>query len=117
MADSAGYCRANSAFGAGRAAFLSGGMGDPRRSGSHRRCSLAKANPIYLVKESVNIAVQFNGKLRTTVTMAPDLTAAEVESQVRRDSKVAALLAGTNLKKTIVIPNRIVNFGPLNSRF
>ena len=72
--------------------------------------SWPRPNPSYLLRDSVNIAVQFNGKLRTTVTMAPDLSAAEVESQVRGDAKVAAQLAGLVLKKTIIIPNRVVNF-------
>ncbi|MDI9408869.1 MAG: leucine--tRNA ligase [Candidatus Pacebacteria bacterium] len=67
-------------------------------------------NPEFLIEDSVNIAVQFNGKLRATVTVPADLDAEQLESLVKSDAKVAGYLDGLVVKKRIIVPNRIVNF-------
>jgi len=66
-------------------------------------------NPEYLVKDSINYPVQFNGKTRFQLEMPASASAAEVESAVMAHEKTAHFLEGRSPKKVIVVPGRIVN--------
>jgi leucyl-tRNA synthetase len=66
-------------------------------------------NPDYLVKDSVNYPVQFNGKTRFQLELPASASAAEVESAVMAHEKTAHFLEGRSPKKVIVVPGRIVN--------
>ena len=68
-----------------------------------------KADPALLVENTVTIAVQVNGKLRATITLARDLPAKEVEAAALSDEGVKRALDNKAPKKVIVVPNRIVN--------
>jgi leucyl-tRNA synthetase len=65
--------------------------------------------PEYLVKDSVNYPVQFNGKTRFQLELPASATAAEVEAEVMAHEKTAHFLEGRQPKKVIVVPGRIVN--------
>lgn len=54
--------------------------------------------------------VQINGKLRHKVFAAPGLSAAALLSAVKNDPGVSVLLEGKQIKKEVVVPNRLVNF-------
>jgi len=58
----------------------------------------------------IEVPVQINGKLRGRVCVAADSSAAELEAAARDEPKIAALLAGKQVRKTIVVPGRMVNF-------
>ncbi len=60
----------------------------------------------------VELAVQINGKFRGTVRMAADLSNEEAAANVQADEKIAKFLekAGGKIVKTIVVPNKLVNF-------
>lgn len=73
------------------------------------RQSWPKADPALLVDDTVSVAIQVNGKLRATVTMARDLAPAEAEALAVAHEAVVRTLAGRAPKKVIVVPNRIVN--------
>ena len=66
-------------------------------------------NPEYLVKDSINYPVQFNGKTRFQLEMPATASAAEVEAAVMAHEKTAHFLEGRSPKKVIVVPGRIVN--------
>ncbi len=66
-------------------------------------------NPEYLVKDSINYPVQFNGKTRFQLEMPASATATEVEAAVMAHEKTAHFLEGRSPKKVIVDPGRIVN--------
>ena len=66
-------------------------------------------NPEYLVKDSINYPVQFNGKTRFQLEMPASASAAEVEAAVMANEKTAHFLEGRSPKKVIVVPGRIVN--------
>ena len=68
-----------------------------------------KADPAYLINDTVTIAVQVNGKLRATITLARDLPVPEVEAAALADEGVKRALDNKAPKKVIVVPNRIVN--------
>jgi leucyl-tRNA synthetase len=68
-----------------------------------------KADPALLVDETVTIAVQVNGKLRATMEMAANLPEDAAKEAALAHPAVASALEGKTVKKTIVVPNRIVN--------
>ena len=76
-------------------------------------CSLT-AWPTYdeakTVSATVEIAVQLCGKLRAVVMMPAGATREEMAALAKADERVAAALAGKEIKKEIVVPGKIVNF-------
>jgi len=65
-------------------------------------------DPALLVEDSVNYAIQVNGKLRGEVSVAADADKDSVAAAAQE--KVASHLDGLAIKKTIVVPGKIVNF-------
>jgi leucyl-tRNA synthetase len=70
---------------------------------------LPVADQALLLDETVEYPVQVNGKVRGHVTVAADADQAAVESAALADDKIRAALAGTEPKKVIVVPGRMVN--------
>jgi len=69
-----------------------------------------EADESLLVGETVEIVVQVNGKLRDRV-QAPAGSSAEEQEQLARESpRVAAHLDGGAVVKTVVVPDKLVNF-------
>ncbi|SDA33251.1 leucine--tRNA ligase [Sphingomonas sp. NFR15] len=66
-------------------------------------------DPALLVEDEVTIAVQVNGKLRDTLTVAKGADKAALEAMARGSDKVIAFLDGKEPKKVIVVPDRLVN--------
>lgn len=60
-------------------------------------------------EDTVTLAVQICGKLRGTIDMPKDAPKEEVEAAALAIEKVAASVAGQDIKKIIIVPNRIVN--------
>jgi leucyl-tRNA synthetase len=68
-----------------------------------------EADQAILKADTVQIAVQVNGKLRDVVTVAA-ASDRETLERLARESKAAAYLDNGNVVKTIVVPDRLVNF-------
>jgi leucyl-tRNA synthetase len=68
-----------------------------------------KHDPALLIENQVTIAVQVNGKLRDTITVARGLNRAEAEALALSSDKVQRQLAGVAPRKVIVVPDRLVN--------
>jgi leucyl-tRNA synthetase len=68
-----------------------------------------KADPALLVDDNVTIAVQVNGKLRTTLELPRDMDAKAIEDVVLLEPAVIKALEGRSVRKVVVVPNRIVN--------
>ena len=64
----------------------------------------------YLVADSVEIAVQVNGKLRGTVAVAPDASKDAMLAAARAEPNVGKYLAEGSIRKEIAVPGRLVNF-------
>ena len=62
-----------------------------------------------ITEDKVTLAVQVNGKRRGEITVAKDLASDAVEAAARALPEVEAFIAGKDVKKTIVVPGRIVN--------
>ena len=61
-------------------------------------------------EDTIEVPVQVNGKLRGRVSVPADADKAALEAAARGDAKVAEMLAGKTVLKTIVVPGRMVNF-------
>ncbi len=67
------------------------------------------ADPKALIKDSVNIAVQVNGKLRTTLVIPADSEETAVKQSVLADEKVSRYLKDRTVVKEIFVKNKIYN--------
>jgi leucyl-tRNA synthetase len=63
----------------------------------------------HLVESTVEYAVQVNGKLRDTFTIAADAANADVEAAALGRDKVKAAIDGKSIVKKIVVPKKLVN--------
>jgi len=66
-------------------------------------------DPILLQEDEVTIAIQVRGKLRDTLTVAKGLPQAEIEALALASQKVQYAIDGADIKKIIVVPDRLVN--------
>jgi leucyl-tRNA synthetase len=66
-------------------------------------------DPALLVDDEVTIAVQVKGKLRDTLTVAKGTAKDELEALALASEKVQRALGGAEIRKVIVVPDRLVN--------
>ncbi len=63
----------------------------------------------YLVESEKEYPVSFNGKMRFTIKLPLDLTAAQIEEIVMADERTQAQLQGRTPNKVIIVPGKIIN--------
>jgi leucyl-tRNA synthetase len=68
-----------------------------------------QADSSALVRDTVTLAVQVNGKLRGTIEVAPDFPRDAIEAAALAEPHVARFIDGLELRKVIVVPGKIVN--------
>jgi leucyl-tRNA synthetase len=68
-----------------------------------------QAEPAALVRDTLTLAVQVNGKLRGTIEVSASAPKEEAEALARAHPNVAAFLEGQTVRKVIVVPGKIVN--------
>jgi leucyl-tRNA synthetase len=66
-------------------------------------------DPALLVEDSVTLAVQINGKLRSTIELPVGSARSTIEQMVLSLEPVARMLGGKPPRKLIIVPDRIVN--------
>ena len=57
----------------------------------------------------MEIPVQINGKLRDRIVVSANATQAEIEAAALASDKVKQFLEGKPIKKTIIVPKKLVN--------
>ena len=62
-----------------------------------------------LIDDTVELPVQINGKVKARINVATDASKDDTEKAALADERVAELVAGKNVVKTIVVPGRMVN--------
>jgi len=62
-----------------------------------------------LVEDKVTVVIQVNGKLRDKVDVAVNIDKAELEKIALASEKVKSFIEGKEIRKVIVVPNKIVN--------
>ena len=68
-----------------------------------------EVDPALLVEDEVTIAVQVKGKLRDTLTVAKGMAGPELEALALASEKVQRAIDGAEVRKIIVVPDRLVN--------
>ncbi|HJV64353.1 MAG TPA: leucine--tRNA ligase [Geomonas sp.] len=61
------------------------------------------------VDEEITVVVQVNGKLRSKLTVAPDIAEEAAKAAALADEKVQPFLEGKSVKKVVYVPGRLVN--------
>ena len=84
-------------------------LGAPFGGGLIADAAWPAVDPTFLEKDEVTIAIQVRGKLRDTLTVAKGLPQAEIEVLALASQKVQNAIDGADIKKTIVVPDRLVN--------
>jgi leucyl-tRNA synthetase len=67
------------------------------------------ADPELAQREELEIPVQVNGKLRSRVIAAPDVSEDDLRAAALSDDRVRSLIDGHEVVKVIVVPRRLVN--------
>ncbi|MGA8107900.1 MAG: leucine--tRNA ligase [Acidobacteriaceae bacterium] len=60
-------------------------------------------------EDQIEIPVQVNGKLRSVITVAADAAEETVRDTALGDEKIAALIAGKEVARLILVPRKLVN--------
>jgi leucyl-tRNA synthetase len=68
-----------------------------------------EADPAQIVDDTVTIAIQVNGKLRSTLDLPRDVDSRQAEAAALAVPAVEKALAGRPVRKVVVVPNRIIN--------
>jgi len=68
-----------------------------------------EADPAALVRESVTLAIQVNGKLRGTLEVSANAGKETVEALALAEPNVQKFIEGLSVRKVIVVPGKIVN--------
>ena len=69
-----------------------------------------QADERFLKNDTIEVAVQVNGKMRGRISIPADATEEQALIIARDDENVARHLSGKELKRSIYVPGRIVNF-------
>ena len=68
-----------------------------------------EADPALIIEDSVTLAVQVNGKLRSTIALPRDAANETAEKTALAEPAVQRAMAGKPPRKVIVVKNRVVN--------
>jgi leucyl-tRNA synthetase len=63
----------------------------------------------YLVENTFEYPVSFNGKMRFKIDLPVDMPQTEIEQEVLKHEKAQKWLEGKSVRKFIVVPKRIIN--------
>ncbi|HAR49201.1 MAG TPA: leucine--tRNA ligase, partial [Smithella sp.] len=66
-------------------------------------------DPAIASEEEMTIVVQINGKLRSRMTVAVDEDPEKIKANALADEKIKAMTEGTQIKKVIYVPKKLVN--------
>lgn len=72
--------------------------------------SWPKYDEKYLAQDKVTIVIQVNGKLRGEIEVVTDSDEATAVKAAKQNEKVASYLKDQPIKKTIFVPNKLINF-------
>jgi leucyl-tRNA synthetase len=66
-------------------------------------------DPAALVEETVEVAVQINGKVRDRIQVPPSITSDEIQAQALARDKVRDGVAGKQVVKAIYVPGKLLS--------
>jgi len=68
-----------------------------------------EVNESYLIEDSKNYPVSFNGKMRFVISLSLSLPQEDIKKEVLNDVRTVEYLKGKTPKKWIIIPKKIIN--------
>ena len=77
--------------------------------GSVTVCSYPVHKEEFLIENSKNYPVSFNGKVRYQLELSLSLTSEEIENIVLADARTSEQLGDKQVRKIIIVPGRIIN--------
>ena len=66
-------------------------------------------NPALIKSDYITLPVQVNGRLRSKIEVPVDISDGDVKKKVLSDEKVKQWLGDKEIKKLIIVPNKLVN--------
>ena len=63
-----------------------------------------------LVENEITIVVQINGKVRAELVLSSDISEADAVLAAKENSKISVQLAGRDIRKTVYVPKKLINF-------
>ena len=66
-------------------------------------------DPKKLVNETVTIAIQVNGKVRTELVISKDMSEEEIKAEALKDHAIVPWIENKEVKRIIYVPGRLVN--------
>ena len=78
-------------------------------SSSIEHIKFPELNEKYLIEDEIEYPVSFNGKMRFKISLPSNLTAPQIEEIIMNNERTVKQLDGKSVKKSIVIPKKIIN--------
>ncbi len=72
-------------------------------------CKWPEYDEAKCVEDSVEIAIQVNGKLKSRITLQVDMPESEALAAAKSDEKISAAIAGMAIVKEIYVKNKLIN--------
>ena len=69
-----------------------------------------EVNEAFILEEDIEFVIQINGKVRDKIQLPQGLSEEELKDKALASESLQKHLAGKEIKKTIVVPNRLINF-------
>jgi len=79
-------------------------------AGSVVHAPFPEADPALVADERVTVAVQINGRVRAVLEQPAGTSRDELEAAARGHERIVGLLDGRDVRRVVVVPDRIVNF-------
>ncbi|WP_442939593.1 class I tRNA ligase family protein [Nostoc sp.] len=79
-------------------------------SGSIHQQKFPQFNPQLLITEQVTVAVQINGRTRTTINLSPNASQEEAIAAARHTQAIQRHLNNQEVHRAVYVPGRILNF-------
>lgn len=78
-------------------------------SSSIEHVKFPELNEKYLIEDEIEYPVSFNGKMRFKISLPSNLTTPQIEEIIMKDERTLKQLEGKSVKKSIIIPKKIIN--------
>ncbi|MFO0017986.1 MAG: leucine--tRNA ligase [Synechococcaceae cyanobacterium] len=85
---------------------------NPSEAGSIHQQSWPRLDPAALVRDTVTVVIQVKGKVRGSLEVAADHTAADLEQLALQSEVASRWLEGRPPSRVIVVPGKLVNLVP-----
>jgi leucyl-tRNA synthetase len=79
------------------------------REGGLTGTAWPEGDPALAAEAVVEVVLQVNGKVRGHISVPRDLSKDELEAHARQDEKIRAFTGDGEIRKVIVVPNKLVN--------